>query len=434
MPWPTNERTIAVAVGDARRPRWRAPMSPRCCRAPRRRCPRSIAARVDLDQLGAPRPARRRRSRSAPRRRASRRRWRRRRPRRSGPRGCGAGQGCRGRPRRRSRRTARAGTGTRWPGTPMNEGMPPAARMIVLGDGVELERWSRRAGLAAPTRVERRRRRAGRRRPCVSIWAAALEGHAALAERHRQARSARAARRQRSRSAVTSSMGSVAADRDRARRSRRSGRRPRTSAAAGVSRRRRIVSGRSSARWSSGAPSMSQTPGTCAAGATRGGRRGARRPVQTRRPASRSDELVRGDLDVQGRARRARHARASESVERLGLGSGAREAVEDRARGGVGLAPGAPRSSRRSGRRARGRPFSMYVRDLGAERRAVPERCAEQVAGRHVGQPELSGEATRLGPLAGPGAPTITMMPALVAASAAAPCERGRPRQRMKPS
>ena len=92
-----------------RRPRPR-PRCPRCgCPARPPRC-RPSSPRGSGRSARRPRPADRRRRRSAPRRRASRRRSRRRRPRRSGRPGSSARPGCRGRSRRRSRCR-------RWPGT-----------------------------------------------------------------------------------------------------------------------------------------------------------------------------------------------------------------------------------------------------------------------------------------------------------------------------
>ena len=88
-----------------------------------------------------------------------------------------------------------------------------------------------------------------------------------------------------------------------------------------------MVSGLSSSRWSSGVPSMSHLPATLG-GLDIRGRCDAGGPVHIQRPDSALDQLLLVDLDVERPATCAPRL-AEHLVERLGLRTRAREAVED---------------------------------------------------------------------------------------------------------
>ena len=94
-------------------------------------------------------------------------------------------------------------------------------------------------------------------------------------------------------------------------------------------------------------------------------------------------------------------------VEGIGLGRGPGEAIEHDSGSGVGL-----------GEAIEEHPDGDVVGDelaafheparFKTDRRALPDRGAEQVAGRDVGDAESVGQDLRLGALAGPGAPNRT--------------------------
>jgi hypothetical protein len=118
-------------------------------------------------------------------------------------------------------------------------------------------------------------------------------------------------------------------------------------------------------------------------------------------PGEPQEQLVGRHVDEQGRLDR-RPALRQGPVERLGLGAGTREAVEDHAPGGIGR----PESLQQH-------PHGDLVRDertpvhvlpgLGSERRSGADRGAEEVAGGHPGKPQVAGKDMGLGTLPGPG-------------------------------
>ena len=146
---------------------------------------------------------------------------------------------------------------------------------------------------------------------------------------------------------------------------------------------------------------MSQMPGTLGRRARRGGRRAAGR------------RCTRGGRTAAGRApaRRPRcTARSSDfaallgqhPIERLGLGSGAREAVEDGARGSVGL--GEPVVHHRAPSASSGTSAPLLDVRAGPPRRARCRPGRGRGTGRPIetcGRPSSLGQAARLGALAG---------------------------------
>ena len=112
-----------------------------------------------------------------------------------------------------------------------------------------------------------------------------------------------------------------------------------------------------------------------------------------------ADDLVRGHVDVD-REVDLLLAVGERVVERLRLRPVAREAVEDRARGGVGLVEPAEQHADRDVVGDQLTALHEPAR-LETDRRAVPDGGPEQVAGGHVRDPELLGQQRRLRPLAG---------------------------------
>ena len=112
-----------------------------------------------------------------------------------------------------------------------------------------------------------------------------------------------------------------------------------------------------------------------------------------------ADELLGLDLDLE-RVVDPAAVLGQGPVERLGLGLGAREAVEDDAGARVGL--GQPGEEHPDGDVVGDELAALHeAAGLQADRRARPDGGSEQVAGRDVGDGQSLGEDGRLGALAG---------------------------------
>ena len=95
-------------------------------------------------------------------------------------------------------------------------------------------------------------------------------------------------------------------------------------------------------------------------------------------------------------------------IERLGLGAGAREAVEDGAFGRVGLPEAVGDHLDGEGSRGTRAPDSEVALDLLAECRGAPDVVSKRSPDATWGMPSRSDRSAACVPLPAPGAPTMT--------------------------